>query len=249
MAPTQAATEVVLYDLANIKNECFSPVVWRIRMMLNYKNIPYKTVFLEFPDIEPKLKELGIDPGVDKSGVQKKYTVPVIHYLPTGEYIIDSTPISQFLESTYAEPSVPLQSDLGTKIEAQGRAVIGTLLGTAMTPREPNVLSPRAAEFFRRTREAAFGVKHLDELLEGDKEERAWATASGGMKAVGEMLKINQKDGPFVLGAKPSYTDFFVAGSLQAARVVDEGVFQKIVAVPGFGEVYEACQPFMVKRD
>lgn len=50
--------EIILYDLACIKNVCFSPVVWRIRLMLNYKNVPYKTIFLEFQDIEPTLKEL-----------------------------------------------------------------------------------------------------------------------------------------------------------------------------------------------
>lgn len=50
--------EVVLYDLACIKRACFSPVVWKIRLMLNYKRIPYKTVFLEFPDIAPTLKDL-----------------------------------------------------------------------------------------------------------------------------------------------------------------------------------------------
>lgn len=55
---TQSDSEIVLYDLACTKNECFSPVVWKIRLMLNYKHIPYKTIFLEFPDIEPTLKEL-----------------------------------------------------------------------------------------------------------------------------------------------------------------------------------------------
>lgn len=54
----QTKSEVVLYDLACTKNVCFSPTVWRIRLMLNYKNISYRTVFLEFPDIAPTLKEL-----------------------------------------------------------------------------------------------------------------------------------------------------------------------------------------------
>lgn len=50
--------EIILYDLACIKNVCFSPAVWRIRMMLNYKNIPYKTIFLDFQEIEPTIKKL-----------------------------------------------------------------------------------------------------------------------------------------------------------------------------------------------
>lgn len=51
---------IILYDLACTKNVCFSPVVWKVRLMLNYKKVPYKTVFLEFPDIEPTLKELQV---------------------------------------------------------------------------------------------------------------------------------------------------------------------------------------------
>jgi hypothetical protein len=56
----QSEPEIVLYDLACTKNICFSPVVWRIRLMLNYKRIPYRTIFLEFPDIEPTLKGLYV---------------------------------------------------------------------------------------------------------------------------------------------------------------------------------------------
>ena len=54
----QTEPEIVLYDLACIKTVWFSPIVWRIRLMLNYKPIPYRTIFLEFPDIEPTLKGL-----------------------------------------------------------------------------------------------------------------------------------------------------------------------------------------------
>lgn len=54
----QTSPEVILYDLACTKNECFSPAVWKIRMLLSYKQIPYETVFLEFPDIAPTLEGL-----------------------------------------------------------------------------------------------------------------------------------------------------------------------------------------------
>lgn len=56
--PPQVQPEIVLYDLACTKDVCFSPVVWRIRLMLNFKRIPYRTIFLEFADIEPTLKGL-----------------------------------------------------------------------------------------------------------------------------------------------------------------------------------------------
>jgi hypothetical protein len=55
---SQAGPEVILYDIPGVKGECWSANVWRIRIMLNYKQIPYKTQWLEIPDIESTLKPL-----------------------------------------------------------------------------------------------------------------------------------------------------------------------------------------------
>lgn len=68
------------------------------------------------------------------------------------------------------------------------------------------------------------------------------------MLAIDELIRANP-EGPFVLGEKPSGTDFFIAGSLQSAKMVDERTFERCVAYPGFRAVYEACLPFMEKRD
>ncbi|KAK9319136.1 hypothetical protein V1517DRAFT_66489 [Lipomyces orientalis] len=244
----QTEPEIVLYDLACTRNVCFSPVVWRIRLMLNYKRIPYRTIFLEFPDIEPKLKALGLVPGESASGSKYKYTVPAIQHVPTNTYMMDSAPIAQFLESTYPETPVPLTSELGREIEAKARNVVGTTFRTSVMPREIGILSPRAQEYFRRTREASLGHR-LEDLLDLDKEESIWNALDDSMRTVGELMQTHKADGPFVLGAGPTYTDFFIAGSLQCARVVDESVFQRIFKYPGYKEIYEACLPYMEKKD
>ncbi|KAL7932746.1 hypothetical protein V8C35DRAFT_72092 [Trichoderma chlorosporum] len=246
MATSSAEPQIVLYDLACIKDVCFSPVVWRIRLLLNYKRIPYKTVFLEMPDIEPTLKELGLPPHDPSSGNRHKYTVPTIHHLPTDRYIMDSKPISEFLESTYPDPPVQLTSELGSEIEVKVRSLVAPALYTSIMPREVHILSPRAQEYFRGSREARLGKK-LEDLLEG--EEERWQAVEADRRAVGELMRTNKALGPFVLGAQPSYTDFFIAGSLQSMRVIDEAVFQRSVQCPGFKDIYEACLPYMEKRD
>ncbi|KAL7799386.1 hypothetical protein V8C43DRAFT_274903 [Trichoderma afarasin] len=237
--------QIILYDLACIKDVCFSPVVWRIRLLLNYKRIPYKTVFLEMPDIEPTLKGLGLPPH-DRASGNFNYTVPTIHHLPTNKYIMDSKPISEFLESTYPDPSVPLTSELGTEIEAKVRSLVAPTFYRSAMPREVHILSPRAQEYFRRTREGRFG-KTLEELLAG--EEERWQAVDADRRAVGELMRTNKALGPFILGARPSYGDFFIAGSLQSVKVIDEGVFQRSVDCPGYKEIYEACLPYMEKKD
>jgi len=190
----------------------------------------------------------GLVPGESASGYKPKYTVPAIHHVPTNTYMMDSVPIAQFLESTYPDPPVPLTSELGREIEAKARAVAGTVFRTSVMPREMGILSPRAQEYFRRTREASLGHR-LEDLLDPDKEEQSWNAAGDGMRAVGELMRTHKANGPFVLGARPSYTDFFIAGSLQSARVVDEGVFQRNIKYPGYREIYEACLPYMEKKD
>ncbi|KAJ5898290.1 hypothetical protein N7504_008578 [Penicillium tannophilum] len=244
----QTEPEIVLYDLACTKNVCFSPVVWRIRLMLNYKRIAYRTIFLEFPDIEPTLKKLGVDPPESPSGSISKYTVPAIQHVPTKTYIMDSVPIAQFLESTFPDPSVPLSSDLGREIEAKSRDIIRATFRISVMPRQIGILSPPAQEYFRRTREALLGHR-LEDLLDLDKEEQSWNAIGDGVRAAGELMQKNKADGPFVLGAQPTYTDFFIAAFLQSTRVVDEGVFQRIFKCPGYKEIYEACVPYMEKKN
>ncbi|KAK7967272.1 uncharacterized protein PG986_001549 [Apiospora aurea] len=242
----QETPEIVLYDLACTKNICFSPVVWCTRLMLNYKQIPYKTVFLEFPDIEATLEELGLPPN--ETG--HKYTVPAIQHVPTATHLMGSIPIAQFLESTYPDPPVPLTSEPGSEIGARARAVVGPVMTKSLMPREVRILSPRSQEYFRRTREASIGRPLEDLLGEGtDDEQQRWDAVDEELRGLGAFLQTRKAEGPFVLGARPSYTDFFIAGSLQCARTVDEGVFKRISKYPGFKDIYEACQPYMERKD
>jgi glutathione S-transferase len=162
--------------------------------------------------------------------------------------MMDSMPIAQFIEATYPEPPLLLSSELGSEIEAKARAAVGPLFRSSLMPREIHILSPRSQEYFRRTREAMLGHR-LEDLLSEEKEEQGWKAVSEDAHAAGELMLTHRADGPFVLGAQPSYTDFFIAGSLQCARVIDEGVFQRNLAFPGYGEIYHACLQYMAKRD
>jgi glutathione S-transferase len=157
---------------------------------------------------------------------------------------MDSTLVAQFLEATYPDRPIPLTSELGREIESKSRTVIGPIFCDSVMPREVRILSPRSQEYFRRTREAAFGCK-LEELLDSEKEESAWRKVEDDIHAVEQLLLTNEKEGQFVLGARPSAIDFFLAGSLHAARMVDESVFARIAKYLGYKKIYEACVPYM----
>jgi glutathione S-transferase len=244
---TPPSPQIVLYDLACTKNICFSPAVWRIRLLLNYKRIPYTTTFIEFPDIEPTLAALGIPPN-DPTKARYPYTVPAIHHIPTDTHVMDSAAIAPFLEAAYPDPPLPLSSDLGRKIETKARAVVGPAFYTSLQPREMHIISPRAQEYFRRTREEALGHP-LEDLIAGDREEKVWTAVADDARAAGELMQTNKDEGPFVLGAQPSFTDFFIAGALQNARIVHEPVWERCMRYPGYREVYEACEQWTEKKD
>lgn len=188
----------------------------------------------------------GIPPHKSESG--SKYTVPAIQHVPTNTYIMDSTPIAQFLESTYPDPPLPLTSDLGREIELKSRSVVGMAFRNFVMPREIDILSPPAQEYFRRTREAALGHK-LEDLLDPGNEEQVWRSLGDSMEVISDLMQTNEANGPFILGADPTYTDFFIAGALQSARIVNEDVFQRIAKYPGYEKVYEACLPYMARKD
>ncbi|KAM0259812.1 hypothetical protein ACHAPA_010558 [Fusarium lateritium] len=161
---------------------------------------------------------------------------------------MDSPAIADFLESTYPNPPLPLTSDLGREIEAQARSAVAPALRISIPPREILILSPRSQEYFRAKTEAQLGCK-LEDSIDQEKEEKAWADVEKKMESLGELMITNKADGPFLLGAEPSYTDFFIAASLQSTRIVDEGVFQRCIVYPGFKAIYEACLPWMEKKD
>lgn len=190
----------------------------------------------------------GLVPSESAGGFTPAYSVPAIQHVPTNTYMMDSTRIAQFLESTYPDPPVSLTSELGREIEAKARATAGRAFHTSVVPREIRILLPRSQEYYRSKHEASLGHR-LEDLLSPGREEESWNAVDEGIRAVGELMQTNKADGPFVLGAQPSFTDFFIAGSLQSVSNVDEGVFQKIIAYPGFKNIYEACLPYMEKKD
>jgi hypothetical protein len=77
------------------------------RYSLNFKGLPFKIVWLEYPDVEPTLREIGAAPTGKWSDGRPFYTVPVIrdesHLTDKGEptVVSDSWAIAKYLDETY----------------------------------------------------------------------------------------------------------------------------------------------------
>jgi glutathione S-transferase len=94
---------LIFYDIPNKhsgQHRAWSPNTWKVRLALNYKRIPYRTVWVEYPDIQPLCLAIG---AVQTTG---GYTLPIIHDPNTDRVVSDSWEIVKYLDAQYPERAV-----------------------------------------------------------------------------------------------------------------------------------------------
>ena len=166
--------------------------------MLNLKGIPYKTEWVEYPDIAPTFESFGIppnEPGPPNEPPTTPYTSPAICI--SDKYVMDSRKIADVLEKAYPSPPLHLDSPILKKVEELVPQCVRSL-GPLFLPRVPqNVLNPRSAEYFRRTRSERLGMD-LSQLEKEKGGEKAWKVVEPKWKELGSLLKA--EGGPFFMG-------------------------------------------------
>ena len=187
------------------------------RFALNMKALPYKTVWVEYPDIAGICKKLGAGPTGTRAG-EPLYTLPVIQDLATGAIVVDSFKIARYLDATY--PSTPFTLvPAGTDalhamfIDVWDQKVGGSIFTLVALPSTLK-LNPPSAEFFRRTREALFRKTLEQYTPQGEARTALWSTARKGLTEIDGWLKENSKGTVFVMGDTPSFADVSVYASL-----------------------------------
>jgi glutathione S-transferase len=241
-------SQTILYDLPSCGNcACWSLNPWKARAALNFKGLPYKTEWIEYPDLEPTFKSLGISKN-DPSTAYTDYSSPAVK-LPDGRYIMDSRSIGEALDKLQPEPS--LHMDRGDVIDRTA-AVVGavfTPLRAIAMPRVPDLLNQRSADYFHETRSKRFGMS-LEELGKSEKAKTAWEDAEPHLKELKAVLTEN-KDGPYVLGKEPSFADFIVGGFFVFVKKVDRGdLYDRLMSYDSsFSEHMKACQKWFERDD
>ncbi|SMY19031.1 unnamed protein product [Zymoseptoria tritici ST99CH_1A5] len=240
------STEITLFDLPSKGTPtCWSLNPWKARMVLNFKKLPYKTEWVEYPDLASTFKSFEIAPNAPP---QAEYTSPVVR-LPNGRYIMESRAIARELEELKPEPSIQLDSPYVQKtFDLLGQ--IWPPLRSIVLPRVPiMLLPPRSAEYFERTREEQFG-KPLAEVAKTDGAgEGPWQEAEKGFQGIRALLAENE--GPYVLGKEASFADFVLAGLWRMLERVDRDgdVYGRIMKDETFQKHHDACRQWQEKDD
>lgn len=170
-------------------------IIITARLALNYKGIDYKTEWLEYPDIEPRLKSLGLEGDPEQVA---PYTCPTVEF-PDGTYIMNSEKIIKRIEADYPEPPLLLESEVFQQVVNLLSRSHGALRPVLLPIAPREILSEASAKYFWETRKKRFGMT-LDELEKQKGDEKAWAEAKESLEETAALLK--KTEGPYFLGDK-----------------------------------------------
>ncbi|KAI1414994.1 putative glutathione S-transferase [Hypoxylon sp. FL1857] len=237
--------EIVFFDLpSKPPNKSWSGNTLRTRLVLNYKGVPYRTEWIEYPDIKPRFQD-----HLPKTDM---YTVPTI-ILPDGTWVTDSKEIAKVLEEKYPEPSLPLDTPYLPRYTEQLVAVFGAIGPIYMPGVYKRILNERSLDHFRTTREKWTGLT-MEKLEEsgGPGGEKAWAAATPHLQKITALLK-EKPDGPFFDGKTLAYVDFVHAAFLIFMRRVGDDFLENVLKASGDADVHlkllEAVKPWSERDD
>ncbi|CZT21157.1 related to putative glutathione S-transferase [Ramularia collo-cygni] len=241
--------DITFFDLPSKgKSACWSLNPWKARLVLNYKNLPYKTQWIEYPDVAPTFKSYGIPANSPELNPNAEYSIPAAQI--NGQYIMDSLSIAHTLEDLQPEPSLHLNSEYVGRTQEAILKLWGQLAPIAMHRIPDMLLNPCSAQYFQETRTKRFGMS-LAEFAKSDKAENAWPGAQPILEEIKTILHENS-GGPYVLGNKPSFADFILAGWWRFTELLDNDgdLHGRIMQFDdGFLEHYDACKKWMERVD
>lgn len=189
-----------MYDLAGGHDALrISPFCWRIRMALAHKKLSVETI---------PWRMVEKDRIVESNSI----TVPVI--VDGGKVVTDSWAIAEYLDQAYPGHSLfdsPQARAYCLWIHHWTERVVHPLIVPIILEDVLSVLHPGDLEYFRSTREAAFG-RPLEHVF--DRTPAAFSRLSDAVAPVRRVLRHSA----FLAGAAPAYGDYVVFGAFQWAR-------------------------------
>ncbi|KAG8680917.1 hypothetical protein FRC11_001823 [Ceratobasidium sp. 423] len=216
---------IIFYDLVSAKGTSFSPNPYKTRLSLNHKGLPYRVEYIAFPDIESRMKELGVTPVSD---THPCYTLPVIadpSSDPNGKptYVSDSFKIAIYLDEKYPAPQYPAIFAPGTRslqhmILTQYFPTISACMGPVFIPNILHLVDARSVEYLNRT------IGELLQPLPDDVAAQKWGEAHEKFVAFTKSVQLNdgtEDGGPFIMGKTVSFLDFIVGGFVQWIKKIE----------------------------
>lgn len=155
-------------------------------LALNYKGIPYRTEWVEYPDIDALLKSLALAPNPPSAFAP--YTLPAIYDPRTRTALMDSVRIAVYLDETY--PDTPALLTRPTRVlQCAFQDVLFTVLQLPFSYLVLHACTERlnapSSAYFRAKLEGIVGAR-LEEVSPpaSDKRAEQWAAVEKGFGTV-----------------------------------------------------------------
>ncbi|EGN96173.1 hypothetical protein SERLA73DRAFT_185784 [Serpula lacrymans var. lacrymans S7.3] len=241
---------IILYDIpAQVPGKAFSGNMFKARYILAYKGLAFKSVWIEAPDIEERMKAIGAKPSGRKPDGSDFYTLPTIQDPSTGAIVSDSFSIAEYLDETY--PSKPAVFPPGTTalISAFDSALMNTLgpvfpvMAVMATPK----LYPRTEEYLRKKAEATLGTKWEDFSPVGPKRDEDWKNIKVAFGIIDGWY--SKSDGKWFMGDTFSHADVLVAAWMKSFSVLfDEDQWEEMRSWNGgrWGSIVEEISRYSI---
>ena len=166
--------------------------------MLQYKNIPYTTKWINYEDVERVCKEVGAAPTRNKPDGRPHYTIPFITVKSKTDGIVsaisDSAKIAAYIERTFPDPERTLLP--------KGTEAFHAMLDQYCTEKmfwplaavliKPYIEKLESPEWYAKTRAELFG-KEVDEFAATTDEaiEACWTQCELGFDSLAHLLDAN----------------------------------------------------------
>lgn len=187
------------------------------RFALNVKGLAYKTIWLEYLDIETTCKKIG---AAKTNSSAIAYTLPIIHDPAHDAVVSDSIEIARYLDKTYPETSTlfpPGSYALQEAFQVAHEKTAAEAMYLIMLPLSHAKLNTVSQAYFRRTREAIYGMKLEEFSPLGPKRDLHWKNLKEIYAVMADWLAKGEP-GPFMMGDKISYADVTIAGFIMWMR-------------------------------
>lgn len=226
---------ITLYDTPSSTSSSWAPHIWRIRyfqklyatidanpvgiyrLILNYKRLPHCTVWVEFPEIDRKMRSIGAPPTSKGPDGKPVYTLPVIvDSIRNSNPIILSGPtiIAEYLEMAYPARLIFPEGTraLQTLFVQYIHDVVVRPLLPIMVPLSHQRLPERSQTHFFPP-----GQRPRDPIPPGAPRNQAWQAVRDSFDNLAAIMGKNggdDGDGIVVCGRDLTYGDFALCAIL-----------------------------------
>ncbi|KAL4247790.1 hypothetical protein ABKN59_007086 [Abortiporus biennis] len=242
MQQEKRATSITFFDLkSNLPKQ--SPWCWRIRLVLNYKNLKYKTQFVEGADIRTVSLQNEFEPTATNSDGSPRYTLPaLIDETDTSKPAIrisDSERIVLYLERTYPDANKPLfpspfpphnpNPALYLLLKQYTASALMPYINPLIVEEMISKMDKKAMEKVKERLKVKNGTDDVGSFSVRDSEkEDTWKKLEEGFGLIDSLLKMGEEmrrfpdpeiensDGrfEFFMGGQITYADLFMCGTL-----------------------------------